>query len=311
MALSGVIASAHRHSDAWAPRDAAVDAIRFLPSGPFLKTASMGYDSLVADLLWTRVTSMFGERYGSGDTDWYPWLYHMTDLVTDLDPQFRAAYKYGGTMLRMDGIFVDQSSLILQKGTRHIPGEWYFPFSIAMNYFQYHEDRFVAARYMEDAARVAREARDQPGGPADGNGGSAFAGPDYLHNLAVSLYTDADALELGLAFLLEEKRYLPEGGARVAVEVKILETRYLIARRDAMAAVDVFRKRHGGLPQLGVKTTDGQLELPSDPLGGSWVWDSNPDAAPGSLVSDAYFEVFSTIAEETGLGSHERGGDGG
>lgn len=309
--LSLLIGSAHRHTDAWSPRHSAIDEVSYLPDGRLLRTLSLGYESVVADLLWARATSLFGQRYGDSDQDWYPWLYHMMDLVTDLDPEFRAAYKYGGTMLRIDGVFVDQSSLIFQKGARQLPTYWYFPFAIGMNYFN-QDRRMLAARYMEQAATVARQLQKDlsDAGSLDEEGlVEGYDGPDYLHNLAVSLYSDSDQLEIGLQFLLEEQRHLPAGRARDAVRIKIIETRYLMARRDALVVMDRYKKQTGRLPTTPGDVTTLGLSLPDDPLGGQWVWDEHQGAKEGSLVSDAYERVFGVLAAETGMGNPDRRAD--
>lgn len=306
--LVGLIHSGHRHTDAWAPQSDLTNEILYLPSGEFLQLATLGYEMLAADLLWVRATAMFGEGYGA-DERWQLWLYHMINLATDLDPQFRAAYKYGGTMLRMDGLLVDQSNLIFQKGHEALPDEWYFPFAIAMNYFLYKEDRKLAALYMEQAARSARSTELAiEAARARGDRSSPLLDPrrqppSYLANLAASLYSETDQLELGLTFLLEEHRQLPPSHSRTAVEVKILETRYLIALRDATATVEQYRLQTGELPRTPQDVSALGLELPADPLGGLWRWDEGSEAKAGSLISSAYVSVFTAIVRDKGLGT--------
>ncbi len=278
-----VIRSAHRHTDAWAPKTALQEEILYLPNGEFLKAASLGYDALVADLLWVRATALFGKRFGEGDDDWYTWLYHMVDLATDLDPTFRAAYKYGGTMLRINGSFVDQSSMIFQKGSHHLPEEWYFPFGIGMNYFMHKDDSRLAARYMTQAAE-------------------AGGGPFYLSNLAASLLTESNELETALLFLQEELKAVQEPSARRAVEVKVLETRYLLGVRDANEAVAAFRRKTGELPEVPGAVVQAGIELPIDPLGGTWVWDEGEGTEDGEVRSSRYCAVFLPLSAETGLG---------
>lgn len=315
LVLCELVYLSHRHTDAWAPRAEITDEVLYLPSGRFLKLATLGYDALVADLLWIRATAMFGAGYGSDD-DWQAWLYHTINLCTDLDPKFRAPYKYGGTMLRIDGRLVDQSNLIFQKGSVALPGEWYFPFAIAMNYFMHKDDRLLAARYMEQAARVAREA--EKAAEAARARGDLDAPeldprrkpPAYLANLAASLYSDSDQLEVGLTFLEEELRQLPESPTRDAVKVKILETGYLIALRDATAVIAQFRDQTGAFPEQPGDVASIGLSLPMDPLGGRWDWDGSSAAEPGSLVSSAYVAVFTAIIRDTGLGRIGRGRHG-
>ena len=310
--LVGFIHCGHRHTDAWAPRSELNDELRYLPSGDFLQFATLGYEMVAADMLWVRATAMFGEGYGEDDS-WQLWLYHMIDLVTDLDPNFRAAYKYGGTMLRLDRRLVDQSNLIFQKGAEALPNEWYFPFGIAMNYFLYKDDRKLAALYMEKAARAAREtekvmkearARGDLDSPALDQ---RLAPPHYLANLAASLYSDSDQLELGLTFLLEEQRQLQDSPSRTAVDVKVLETRYLIARRDATAVVEQYRLAEGALPRTPQDVAALNLELPADPLGGRWAWDQSMGVPLGALISSAYVSVFSAIVRDKGLGTMSHG----
>jgi len=279
--LIPLLSSAHRHADAWAPRHSTVSEVKFLPTGDFLRASTLGYQMIASDLFWVRATMLFGDRHGGGDQEWYAWLYHMVDIATDLDPKFRAAYKYGGTMLRVDGVFVDQSSLIFQKGMKHRPDEWYFPFGIAMNYFLHRDDREIAARYMEQAARA-------PGAPF------------YLRNLAASLLSESDQLDAALVFTREELENLPPGksSVRTALELKVFELEYMLSRQGVERALTAYRRANGEHPNL-----PSDLEgIPRDPLGGVWVWDRSPEAEFGAITSSKYCAVFSNRSREASLG---------
>ena len=127
-------------------------------------------------------------------------------------------------------------------------------------------------------------------------------GPFWLRNLAASLYSEASRLETALIFLEESYRNLPDGPGKTAVEVKILETRYLIAKRDAEAAVQEFRQRRGSLPASPQDVAEEGLTLPADPLGGRWRWDDDPGAPWGAVVSTVYHERFLELSKATGLG---------
>jgi tetratricopeptide (TPR) repeat protein len=283
--LVPVLRSAHRHTDAWAPRHAVTDEIRYLPTGQLLKAASMGYETLVADMLWARTTLLFGKNFEQEDTDWYAWVFHMIDLATDLDPEFKAAYKYGGLMLRAEQDFIDQSSLIYQKGMVALPENHYFPFFIAMNYFQYKDDRATAADYMEIAARCG-------------------TGPAYLPSLAASLRTEVGDPREALMFLEEELRAVPadEEALRTAVEVKIFETRYEIALQDAQGMVEQYRRQTGSLPASPADVVELGLVLPEDPLGGVWAYNPSSKMEIGTVWSSARCRVFTSLSREHGLG---------
>jgi hypothetical protein len=187
-------------------------------------------------------------------------------------------------MLRVDGEFIDQSNLVFQKGMHALPNEWYLPFGIAMNYFTYRENKALAADYMRRAV-------------------AAGTGPFYLRNLAASLESEGRELESALTFLEEEAKNLPAGDARDAVDVKIFETKYLIAKRDAEAAVGAFRSRFGRDPKQPGEVPAAGMPWPADPLGGTWEWDRAEDAEWGSLRSSRYYDVFRGISKAKGLGA--------
>ena len=290
-ALVPVIRSAHRHTDAWAPRHRIADEIKYLPTGRLLKAASMGYEMLVADVLWARTTMLFGKNFQQQDTDWYAWVFHMIDLATDLDPEFKAAYKYGGLMLRAEGEYIDQSSLIYQKGMAALPENHYFPFFIAMNYYEYKDDRQTAAHYMELAA-------------------SCGTGPAYLPNLAASLRSEVGDPREALMLLEEQLRGIPPDMEqhRTTVEVKIFELRYEIVLQEVQQAVEEYRRRTGELPAEPADVQGLGLTLPEDPLGGDWVWNESDQVEIGTVWSSAFCRVFEQLARDHGLGRHVKAG---
>src|SRR6266496_3338167 len=66
----------------------------YLPSGEHLKLVSLGYDDVVADLLWLEAIQAMGERKFSEAAG--HWVGHVLDVVTTLDPQFVRVYEAGG-----------------------------------------------------------------------------------------------------------------------------------------------------------------------------------------------------------------------
>lgn len=69
-----------------------------LPSGTVLKKLSMGYDSLFADLYWTRTIQYYGERAGTRHAN-FDLLWPLLDVTTTLDPNMIAAYRFGAIFL--------------------------------------------------------------------------------------------------------------------------------------------------------------------------------------------------------------------
>ncbi|MGA1863954.1 MAG: tetratricopeptide repeat protein [bacterium] len=156
------------------------ERLLYLPSGKFLKPACLGFESLVADLLWIKAISYFGGHYLTDRS--YKWLYHILDLVTSLDPQFRYPYEFGGVVLALEGGNPEQSILLLEKGIEYYPEYWRIHFYLGFNYFYYYGDFQNASRYITRAAQL-------PGHPS------------YLPRLAASLLATSGQKNTALSFL--------------------------------------------------------------------------------------------------------------
>jgi hypothetical protein len=251
-----------------------------------LDLACLGYRAVVADLLWVRAVLLFGDRLGEEDPRWSGWLYHMVDLATDLDPEFRAAYKYGGIMLRVGGATGDQSSLIFAKGARHLPQEWYFPSSLGMNYYL---QKAETRAYRAIAARHMRVASVLPGAPF------------YLRNLAASLTVEAESPRDALAFVEGELSGSPPGKARDALVVKRIELQWDVARYDAEEALKACASGWDRKPASPEEAVSWGCTLPRDPFGGQWRWDADAPRA-WALTSSAYVDTMVALSRRYGLG---------
>ncbi len=59
---------------------------------------SLGYDSLLADLYWTRAVQYYGSRAGFADAK-FGLLWPLLDIATTLDPKLIVAYRFGAIFL--------------------------------------------------------------------------------------------------------------------------------------------------------------------------------------------------------------------
>lgn len=247
LAMAPATHNLRRAGEALRPRHDLAARILYLPSGEHLGPACLGYEGAVADLLWIRAILYFGGSHGAQpDDDWYVWLYYMLDLVTDLSPHFEAPYKYGGVMLRISPDWIEASNLIMAKGMANNPDEWYFPFSIAMNYHLRGD--------MQRSAEFLRIAASKPDAPF------------YLANLAASLLNETNQEEVALHFLMQEYENAPDEARRNAIYVKIHETRFMIARRDLDAARAEYTEDVGRPPSDLADLVPAYIpEIPADP----------------------------------------------
>jgi hypothetical protein len=98
-----------------------------IQSGKTLKRMSLGYDSLLADIYWTRAVQYFGYRVGNpGET--FPLLAPLLDITTTLDPQLIIAYRFGTIFLsEPDPAGAGRADLavdLVKKGIAANPDEW-------------------------------------------------------------------------------------------------------------------------------------------------------------------------------------------
>lgn len=69
-----------------------------LRSGRLLKKLSLGYDSLLANIYWTRAVQYYGGKRRDRDPS-FVLLAPLLDLTTTLDPQLLIVYKFGAIFL--------------------------------------------------------------------------------------------------------------------------------------------------------------------------------------------------------------------
>ena len=160
------------------------DEFFYVPSGEFLKVASLGYNKMLADLYWLKALQHIG------DNEWgkkgYPYLFPILDLVTDLDPKFEYAYEVGGVVLSVYTDRIAESNKLLKKGVSQDLQAWELPFYLGFNHFYYMEDYEKAAFYMSKAAKTPNR-------------------PAYVPRLAARLYVESGSANTALDFLISVK----------------------------------------------------------------------------------------------------------
>lgn len=153
----------------------------YLPSGKYLDFISVGYNSFFGDLLLAQALIYFGRHYYEQERQFsYPWLYHLFDVVTDMDSHNKEAFLMGGRLVAM--VDVEKSAVLLQKGMKHHPNYWKFPHLIGYNYFYYLDDYYNAAKYYEIASKM-------PGHPP------------YVPSLSGKFYRDVGKFEEAIRVL--------------------------------------------------------------------------------------------------------------
>jgi len=123
------------------------EELLYLPSGKVLRIVSLGFDQVMADIIFIKMIGYFATHNATDHT--YTWLYHMADITTDLDPYFKFPYVFAGLLLNLEANQFENARLILEKGAAVFPNDWYFPFLLGLNHFFNDGDLMRAADYFE------------------------------------------------------------------------------------------------------------------------------------------------------------------
>lgn len=177
-----------------------VEELSALPKGEYLRPFLLGYQQLVADILWLRVIQVNGDKVVSAKG--YDWIYHALDVVTTLDPKFSYAYQFGGVNLSVSGGEVEKSNALLLKGAKENPDIWQIPFYLGFNHFFYMHDYQTAADFMAQASLI-------PGHPT------------YLPQLASRLYAQSGKKETAVQFLEQMLQETEDDKVREALKERI------------------------------------------------------------------------------------------
>ena len=132
MAL-GVLIALQVHLGQWQVPQKKMEHLMYLPDAEYLHLTSMGYQGLVADVLWLQSIQVMGEHkvsYAAGR-----WLYRAFDIITTLDPNFVRAYEAGGLALTTLVVLPEESNQLLMKGIERNPAEWKLPFYLGINHY--------------------------------------------------------------------------------------------------------------------------------------------------------------------------------
>jgi len=166
------------------------ETIRFSPK--ILKVMSLGFDEIVADIYWLRALQYFGNPDVKNKDKDPDIMYEYFDIITELDPKFVNAYRYGGTFISDPppiGLgMLELGSKLFDKGRKNNPENFRLPLEQGFQYFFYSEDK-------ERAAELFLEASEKPGlskiRKSSLKGMSASALRDSGNNdIAISIWQD-------------------------------------------------------------------------------------------------------------------------
>lgn len=130
----------------------AVHPLLYLPSGKYLKAVSLGFDGLLADMiyLWSI------QYYGNFDIkDRYSYLEHIYgQVITELDPHYLDPYLVGALIMSAEARQPEMALRLLDKGVNNNPDQWIVAFEAGFLCYDELHDYQRAAYYFRRASEI-------------------------------------------------------------------------------------------------------------------------------------------------------------
>ncbi|MFB0566137.1 MAG: tetratricopeptide repeat protein [Candidatus Aminicenantaceae bacterium] len=100
-------------------------SIIYIPSGKYLKYATFGYSSLLADLIYIWAIQYYSD---TSIEERFKYLDHIFSIISELDPHYLDPYEVGAVIALYEAKNPDLSLQILDSGLAKNPQQWIFPF---------------------------------------------------------------------------------------------------------------------------------------------------------------------------------------
>lgn len=108
-----------------------------LRSPSAVKKLSLGYDSLIADIYWTRAVQYYGSRFAKHGAT-FELLWPLLDITTTLDPKLIIAYRFGAVFLSESGAGgagrPDLAVELVKRGIAANPDDWHLDVDLGFLY---------------------------------------------------------------------------------------------------------------------------------------------------------------------------------
>jgi tetratricopeptide (TPR) repeat protein len=226
----------------------------YLPNGRFLRVASLGYPTFLADLIYLWSIQHYG-TYREQDRFLYLEKVY-GEVIAQLDPRYVDPYLVGALILVVEKGDVQAGLRLLDQGMEANPDEWILPYEAGFWAYDTAKDYELAARYFHQATQI-------PGAPPS------------TRRLHAEMFNKRGDKKTSLALwrevleTAEDQKVL----AIAANHVHDLTLETDLGRlQEAIAA---FRRARGvNPPELASLARAGILdEVPADPDGNSYEYD--------------------------------------
>ena len=198
-----------------------------------VKRLALGYDSLLADVYWTRAIQYFGRKVidnpqiTNARTDQLPLLYPMLDTATTLDPHDIPPYRFGGFFVH-DYVDAELGRALLEKGLRNNPENYWLHLDLAYLYWSDGD--------CTKASEIYRQASTLPGAP------------EWVHEMSEIILARCGRADLTAEMLM--RKYMSTEDPRVRERIaELLEPYRTLAEVEYLRQAAVaYREQFGDFP---------------------------------------------------------------
>lgn len=228
-------------------------SIIYLPSGQYLKYATFGYSSLVADLIYLWAI----QYYGSFDIpDRFNYLEHIFSIIADLDPKYTDPYEVGALIAVYEAHDANLAFKILDMGLEKNPDLWIFPLQAGHIAQMNLKDYELARQYYKKAMEI-------PGAPPIAKrlyASSAYKTMDYQEAWATWREVYETSTEQWIKDIASNQLYR----IKATVDTEALSS-----------AVKQFKEKYGRFPADLNQLVRARLirEVPQDLEGHDYLYD--------------------------------------
>ena len=229
-------------------------SIIYVPSGKYLKYATFGCSSLLADLVYLWAIQYYSDE---SITDRFQHLDHIFSIISELDSRYSDPYDVGALIAAYEAGDLGLSLKILDKGLENIPDQWFFPYT-AGHYAQFiKKDPALAQEYYKKAMAIK-------------------GAPDVIRRLYADAIFKAMDYERALQTWLEIFETAKEDRIKKIASNHIYQVKAAMDIQNIKQAIEKFKKRFGRLPmELSQLVKAGFLNtLPKDLDGKDYLYDS-------------------------------------
>jgi len=225
----------------------------YLPSGKYLRVASLGYASVAADVLY-----LWSIQYYSNFQieDRYKYVDHIySGVITELDPHYFDPYWIGAMILSVETKDLEKALALLEKGFRNNSDRWIYLYLAGWE--------CAYAKQFERAAEFFRRAAAVPSAPED------------VGRLVAGMHQRAGDRAVALAEWSQIASSTTDPGVRKIAEHRMRSLRIEEDVGVLRAALARYRELHGSWPPRLVDLVRGGLirVLPLTPEGDPYDYD--------------------------------------